>query len=206
MLLPVLYVLWLGPTFVQPVAGELGSTLIGFAILWLFALAILAYVVIVERRPLASIGWQSLPWKSVLLAVGIGIALSLLVPALTLLVGMMIPSQESGSISQVATSFPWWAILLSVLTAGVTEEILFRAYPLSRLLEASWGKWLAGALSLAFFVCMHSAGWNLTHIVGVVLPLGLILTLLFLWKRNVWFVILVHTLIDLPLVFLSLSA
>lgn len=203
--LPLIYVLWIAPTFIQPALGELASTLVGFAVLWLLALAVVLYVLKVEKRSLTSIGWQPFNWRSALLAIGLGLLLSLLVPVLTLLVGRLFPSTEEGSISQVVSSFPWWVILLSVLTAGITEEILFRAYPLSRLLEASWAKWLAGAFSLAFFVCLHSSGWNLAHMVGVVLPLGLILTGLFLWKRNLWFVILVHVMIDLPLVFFALA-
>lgn len=206
LILPVLYVLWIGPVFVQPLTDTLTYTLIGFVILWLLALSVCLYVTQVEKRPLTSIGWEKLTWKSILLAIGLGVLLSILVPVLTLLISMVIPASDSGSISQVATSFPWWVILLSVITAGVTEEVLFRAYPISRLLEKTNNKWLSVIISLIFFICIHSSGWNLAHIIGVVVPLGAILSALFLWKRNLLFVIIVHIMIDLPLVFIALGS
>lgn len=203
---PVLYILWIGPFFIKPFVGTLTYTLISFGILWFLALSICFYVLFIEKRPLTSIGWEVLSWKLILLAIGLGVLLSLLVPVLTLLISLIIKPSDTGSISQVASSFPWWVILLSVITAGVTEEILFRAYPLSRLLEKIGNKWLSAIISLIFFVFIHSTGWNLAHIIGVVIPLGAILTGLFLWKRNLLFVIIVHIMIDLPLVFISLGS
>lgn len=206
LILPVLYMLWIGPFFIKPVVDTLTYTLIGFAVLWLLALGVCLYVKQVEKRPLTSIGWEALPWRSILLAIGLGILLSLLIPVFTILASLIIKPSDAGSISQVASSFPWWVILLSVITAGVTEEILFRAYPLSRLLEKTGNKWLSAIISLIFFVCIHSFGWNVAHIIGVVVPLGAILTALFLWKRNLLFVIIVHIMVDLPLVFIAVSS
>lgn len=206
LLAPVIYVLWLGPFFIKPEVDQLTYILIGFGVLWFLALGILVYTKLVEKRPLASIGWQALSWKSILAAIGLGILLSLLVPVLSLLISLIVKPTDAGSITQVASSFPWWIILLSVITAGVTEEILFRGYALERLLEATGNKWLSAILSLISFICIHASGWNLAHIVGVVLPLGIILTWLYLWRRNLWFVIIVHTVIDLPLVLISLGS
>lgn len=206
LILPVLYILWIAPNQIQPVVDTLSYTLIGFAVLWILALSICLYVTQIEKRPFTSIGWEALSWKSSFLAIGLGVFLSLLVPALTFLVSSIIKSSDSGSITQVATSFPWWVILLSVITAGVTEEILFRGYSISRLIEKTGNKWMSAIISLIFFICIHSSGWNLAHIIGVVIPLGAILTGLFLWKRNLLFVIIVHIMIDLPLVFISLGS
>jgi len=206
LILPTMYMLWIGPFFIKPAVTTLTYTLIGFAVLWLLALSACLYVLFVEKRHLSSIGWEALSWKLILLAIGLGILLSLLVPILTILVSRIIEPSDTGSISQIASGFSWWVILLSVITAGVTEEVLFRAYPLSRLLEKTGNNWLSAIISLIFFVCIHSTGWNVAHIVGVVVPLGAILTGLFLWKRNLLFVIIVHIIIDLPLVFISLGS
>lgn len=205
MVLPTVYVLMAGPKFLASIVEELTYTWIGFGILWLFASATIAYVVIIEKQPLSSIGWRSLSFKWGLAAAGMGIILSLLVPIFTLSINAVIPAQQAGSIDDIASGFPWWIVLVSVITAGVTEEILFRGYSLERLLEATGNKWSSAALSLAFFVLIHAAGWNIAHILGVVLPLGAVLTSLYLWKRNLLFVIIVHIMIDLPLVFLAFN-
>ena len=60
-------------------------------------------------------------------------------------------------------------------------------------------------VGLAVFTVIHAAGWNAAHVIGVVLPLGAILALLYLWRRQIWFVIIVHTVIDLPLVVMALA-
>jgi membrane protease YdiL (CAAX protease family) len=104
------------------------------------------------------------------------------------------------------SNYSWWILLLSVITAGITEEILFRGYPLERLLEVTGTKWISGLISLVFFVAVHATGWNIAHIIGVVLPLGIILTGLYFWQRNLLFMMIVHMVIDLPLVIMALIA
>jgi uncharacterized protein len=61
-------------------------------------------------------------------------------------------------------------------------------------------------ITLAVFVLLHLGGWNLSHVFGVVLPLGAILTGLYLWRRNLPFVMLTHFLIDFPLFLLAAGA
>ena len=121
-----------------------------------------------------------------------------------LLVSTIFPPSNSGTVTQVVSDFSWWILLLSVFTAGVTEEILFRGYALERLQEVTGSKWTSGLISLVFFVVVHATGWNIAHIIGVVLPLGIIMTGLYFWQRNLLFVMIVHAAINLPLVFMAL--
>lgn len=179
------------------------ATVLAQAVLWGLALLLLAGVRWIEQRPLSSIGWTRPKTIWIVQALVLGVLLSLLVPALTMLVSAVLPAAQEGSIEAATTTIPVWLLFLSVVTAAVTEEIFFRGYAIERLLEWSGSPWLSGLISLAFFVLVHASGWNLTHIVGVVLPLGLILTALYLWRRNVFFVMIVHFMINLPLVFLG---
>lgn len=157
-----------------------------------------------EKLSLTIIGWKPLSWKWTFAAIGLGVLLLLLVPVLTLLVSAVFPPSDTGTITQVTSNFSWWILLLSVLTAGITEEILFRGYPLERLHEITGIKWINGLISLIFFVVIHATGWDITHIIGVVIPLGVIITGLYFWQRNLLFVMIVHVVIDLPLVFIAL--
>lgn len=206
LLMPVVHILVINPLFLKPGINEPLLILLNFGVLWGLALGVLLFTHKVEKRPLSSIGWQPLSLKWTFIAIGIGVLLSLLVPVLTLLVTPLFPPTDTGTVTDVSSRFPWWILLLSVLTAGVTEEILFRGYPLERLLSGTNKTWLSAGISLIFFVAVHAAGWNLAHIVGVVLPLGAALTGLYLWRRNLLFVMIVHLVIDLPLVILSLLA
>lgn len=203
---PVIFALFISPIFILPHVNGPLSTLVGFGVFWGLAFAVLVFTRKIENLPLSTIGWRSLSWKSALMAIGLGVLLSLLVPVLTLLVSVIFPASNSGTVVQVVSNYPWWILLLSVITAGITEEILFRGYPLERLIEVTGSKWISGLISLLFFVAVHAIGWNITHIVGVVLPLGMILTGLYFWQRNVLFVMIVHMVIDLPLVVMALLA
>ena len=202
--IPLIYVLFISPIFLKPNVNEPVSTLIYFAVLWGLAFGMLFFTRSIEKLPLTTIGWKPLSWKWIFTAIGLGILLSLLVPVFTLLVNAVFPPSDTGTITQVASSFSWWILLLSVLTAGITEEILFRGYPLERLHEITGNKWISGVISLIFFVAIHATGWNIAHIIGVVIPLGIILTGLYFWQRNLLFVMIVHVVIDLPLVFIAL--
>ena len=86
-------------------------------------------------------------------------------------------------------------MLLIAATAGIAEEIIFRSVLISQI-EAGIGmKWLAGAISLAIFAGAHASGWGAWQIVFAAGP-GLVLTLFFLWKRDLWVCILGHFLTD----------
>lgn len=204
LVVPSVYILFISPAVLKPRINEPASTLIDFAVLWGLMFVILFFTRNIEKQPLETIGWKPLSWKWIFAAIGIGVLLSLLVPVLTLLVNTIIPPSDTGTITQVASNYSWWIILLSVLTAGITEEVLFRGYALERLIEITGNKWVSGLVSLLFFTAAHAAGWNMNHIIGVVIPLGIILTGLYFWKRNLLFVMIVHVVIDLPLVVIAL--
>jgi CAAX protease family protein len=117
----------------------------------------------------------------------------------------LLPLSKGGTVDRVAARGPAWLVLVVVLTASVTEELLFRAYPIERLTRLTGARWPGALLSLATFVAFHLHGWHLGHVLGVVLPLGAVMTGLYLWRRNVLFVIITHFLLDLPIVLVALG-
>jgi membrane protease YdiL (CAAX protease family) len=201
-----LYSLLFGPLLLRSATTPAGYSVIGFAVFWAVALGLVALSRSGGDRSPVSIGFRSLSWKWVAAALAIGVLLSLLVPVLTLLVTRVLPSSDVGGILDTAGQYPSWVVLLSVLTAGVTEEIIFRGDLIERLLEATGNPWGSALLSLGAFILPHLAGWNPAHILGVVIPLGAVLTGLYMWKRNVLFVMIVHVMIDAPLFLLSFGA
>lgn len=203
LLVPLLYGLVLGPVLIKPNVDPILYVLSGFGVSWLATLGVVLITVYWERQPLTSLGLQGLSWKWGLIAFGLGNVLAISVPLLTALASLLIPPTEAGSITSNAAQTPVWLLLIGVITAGVTEEVLFRAYPLERLLALTQRPWLSAFISVFLFVIAHGRGWNLTHLVGVVLPLGVVLTGLYFWRRNLPFNIIIHTIIDLPLVVIA---
>ncbi len=200
-----IYRLFIDPLFVIPNTTTEAHVLIGQAMLWGLTLSLLAVTRFAEHKSLASVGIKPLSWRRVAVAVGLGLLLLVAVWPLSMLASQLFPITDSGGISENTSGLPAWIVLFAVVTAGVTEEMLFRAYPIERFQERTGNLWFGALVSLAAFVVMHNTGWNLGWIIGVVLPLGATLTGIYLWQRNLIFVIIIHIIVDLPLFFFALT-
>jgi CAAX protease family protein len=200
---PFIFQWFIGPYF-EAVAEPVPAVLLGLGFLWLLVLSVIVITLYWERQPLTSLGIRSLTLRLVLFGIGLGLLLSVALPLLEIFANQLFPASQGGAIQDTIINKPVWLWLTIILTASVTEEVLFRAYPLERLTSLTGNKWLAAILSLAAFVLFHTKGiWSTAHVLGAVLPMGAILTALYMWRRNLPFVILMHFLIDLPLVLIA---
>lgn len=165
LVLPLL-VVWGLPAFV---AGEIGMAL-GLTAMWILTAAVAFLTVRVERRGWSGLGVKRFRGTALLWGVGIGLVLMLLVPALSLLGNLLWPTNGADIAS--AANQSWQIVLLAVITAAITEEILFRSFPTERL-SALTGSPLPGAmLGLVAFTVLHAGNWNPAHVLFVVFPLA----------------------------------
>lgn len=79
---------------------------------------------------------------------------------------------------------PAWVLLPAWFTGAFTEEVLFRSYPIERLVRMTGRPWLVGLVTVAVFTFLHSIDWDWIHVFTAVLPGGIMLTLFYLWRRN----------------------
>lgn len=175
-------------------------------ITWGACIALLALVLLWERRPLSSIG---VVWGNYT-AWAIGAALGGAVLALSgtsiyfrLKAGKPVVDEDVESGLKRLTSTPLWFRWAGVLTAGITEEIVFRGYPIERLQEMTGSTWLAAAIPLAVFVLAHLSAWSAGHLIGVFVG-GSLLTALYLWQHDLVACMIAHALMDLPLIFIPM--
>jgi len=103
--------------------------------------------------------------------------------------------QQDRATLAVLASHPIPIILLIAAMAAIAEEIIFRAVLISQLQAATGMPWLAGLVSLAIFAGAHASGWGPWQVIFAAVP-GLVLTLFFLWKRDLWVCIIAHFLTD----------
>lgn len=153
-----------------------------------------------ERRPLSSIQLRfdqlgrSLAW-------GIGLAVVCFGVLVLCLVGFSALGIRYGEGASIAPSLT--VAFLTVLRAGISEEVFYRGFAISRLEEMAGSKWIAAAISLVLFAGFHyRQGWP-----GIFLAftIGAVLTAFFLWKRNLLAAIFAHFLVDfIPNVLLPL--
>lgn len=167
------------------------------AVWWLYALAILSWLVLAERLPLSSIGFRSPTWKTLLFAV-LGLVAALFVFTIHFAVIVrLFHLDTTGALEQqrAILSRPYWFRVLLTLRAGVVEEILFRGYLIEKVRQLTGSVALAVALSVLTFTGAHFAGWGLVHLIPV-FGVAIVFALLYVWCRDLPSNMLAHFLTD----------
>jgi membrane protease YdiL (CAAX protease family) len=147
-----------------------------------------------ERRPLSSIGFRAPGIMDLVLGLvfgigavlGIGVIFAIILPALHLSV-----AQKITSLFQM----PFWFRVLLVTRAAFVEEIAFRGYGFERLSELTRNKWFAALATCALFTLAHYSGGGWGQVIIAAWG-GVVLTALYLWRRNLWANILCHWVTD----------
>jgi len=162
---------------------------------WLMTGLLLAYVLFGERRSLRSIGLVMPDWKS--LAWGVGGA-AVTVAASVVLYLVILPmlgmSTEEKQMAQLK-ALPMWFLIGLVTRAAVFEELFYRGFAIERITELSGRRWLAALASLALFTFAHLDFWGWSHLIVAAYG-GLVLTALYLLRRDLASNMLAHWLTD----------
>lgn len=163
---------------------------------WLPAVAMTAYTYVVEDEDAASLGvrWDG-PTAFIKRVVG----------GLVVMLGanvVLAPLQERLGTEEVESGMAEFADtsvlerLFVALTAGVTEEVLFRGYALERIESETGSRLLAAASSTAAFVLAHKSDtWSWKSLVLIAQPATLI-TAVYLRSRDLLAAMTVHALND----------
>src|SRR5207244_2766135 len=123
----------------------------GLAVHWLIFATIVAWVILVEHRDLASIGVRPIRWWIVPLGLVAG---TVILGISGILIGVLhLPS--GNRLAAYLLSLPLPMRMMLVITAGVWEETAYRGYSLERLASILGSKWLAGGITVLCFVFAH---------------------------------------------------
>ncbi len=180
-----------------PLVGRTAYLAIIEICFWAMALVVLAVVLCWERQSLRSIGLRGLTMKEGLLSLLLGILLFVLVTTLGIFIERVIGIATStmGVVAALA-KYPIWLRALLAARAGFVEEILYRGYPIERVNHLTGRIWPGALIGLIIHTAIHIPPLGLGHTVGVVFPISVILTGLYVWKRNLTLNITVHFLVD----------
>jgi membrane protease YdiL (CAAX protease family) len=165
---------------------------------WIVTLAVIGIIMLWERRPLRSVGFVGIHGRDALAGAGL-FAIAFICVAI-LNVGIVAARAHSANfgpeqVKRIA-QVPVWIRLAMLLTAGFCEELLFRSYPIERLRELTGNIWWGAVVSLVLFTAGHIPLYGLT--LGLLIPfiLGLALTVLYVWRRNLPLNATIHALFD----------
>jgi membrane protease YdiL (CAAX protease family) len=176
---------------------KISDLLIHEAIWWTYAAIVLAWLILIEKRTLSSIGFRTPTWRTFVYALLAGIVLTaimiahfaFIVPAFHLDPGV------AAKVREHIIQRPYWYRVLMVLRAAVVEEILFRAYLMEKVRELT-GSWVAAILlSVVTFTFAHLSGWGVVHLIPV-FGAAVVFALLYVWRRDTPSNIIAHFLTD----------
>lgn len=166
---------------------------------WVLVGAVVLIILRFERKSLASIGIAQPDRWDILAGIALFVSglLSFLVAATVVdALGFSIApfdGDPNGTTDRTIT-----ALLVGLfvgVTAGITEEILYRGYALERLEGLSGSTVVAGTVTAFLFVVVHYGG----HAFGgllVITPVAVLLTVGYVWRRNLFVPVIGHVLIN----------
>jgi membrane protease YdiL (CAAX protease family) len=186
---------------VSPLARELDDpsrllvALVGQALFWALAAAVVAIVLLWEKQTLRSLWlrqfrWQSIVWGLLLVAVYYTILFPL---------GEWV--RRAAGLSGFAagmervTRFPVWYRVVAAIGAGVAEEVLFRGYSVTRLAMLTGRTWLAAVIALVAFYALHVPLWGWGFALGGLLT-GSAAMAFFIWRKDLLAMIVFHVSTD----------
>jgi membrane protease YdiL (CAAX protease family) len=156
------------------------------------ALVVVFIVVRGERMSLRSIGVRRPDSSTVVTALMItaaGFLLGLLTAPLENAVGA---EGVAGGVAKLAM-WPAWFRLFVGATSGIVEETLYRGYAVERLAVLSGRVWLGALIAIVAFGLAHIPFWGVGFSLVADLPYGMLLVLLYLWRRDLFANILAHS-------------
>jgi membrane protease YdiL (CAAX protease family) len=182
--------------------GRLGKTysglgdLVGGEVLWWIAVfVILLYVALVEHKPLSSIGLRKPSVSTLLIGAATGVLMVVGVITIFFVVFPMLHLSANKAQMESILSTPLWYRVLLVTRAAVAEEVLFRGYPIERIREWTGNRFIAALISIAAFTYAHLSSWGAPQLIVAGFG-GVLLTGLYLWRRNLWANMLAHWIAD----------
>ena len=184
---------------------------VSFWVFWIAMILALGIAHFAEGYPLAAFGFQIS--KKTLRARLIEWILTVLA-AVVIASGIILFSgyvrglitDEPAPALDMTRMLPVWVLIPAWVTGSLTEEVLFRSYPIERLTQMVGGPWLAGLITMLAFTSLHLFGWDWIHVLTAVLPGSIMLTLFYLWRRNLALNVIVHAIINAPLLLLPVLA
>ncbi|HEX3818356.1 MAG TPA: type II CAAX endopeptidase family protein [Chthoniobacterales bacterium] len=158
--------------------------------IWLCVVVLFVVIRCGEGMPLSSIGLRTAP-------VSKSILWGILLAVVCMIVGGIVASLthfKGGDLGAALFKLPLWLALLVVVRAGLVEELFYRGYAIERLQLLGLNRYLAGTIPLLIFGFAHlTNGW--ANVI-IALALGAVLTVFYLWRRDLVANIIGHFLVD----------
>ncbi len=146
----------------------------------------------IQRQRGGDFGIHAPGWRGVLAAI-VGAVVAF---ALTAVVGPFISTSSSLGDMKNLAAVPLTLRIALVATAAICEEFMYRGFAIEELAHFVGNRWLAGLLSLLFFTFAHTGLYGLTSALLIPGIIGAVLTVLYVWRRNLPSCMILHAIMD----------
>ena len=170
------------------------GTLLRETVFWLLAILVLLLLK-AEGASFSDIGFRRPRASTLLWGVVAFVASMAIQPLDQILLNAMHGSFPSQALSKFA-GLPAWVLALIVVRAAIVEEILFRGYGISRMTALTGSRILGALLPGIAFMVAHMQAWGVTYAIAFVGPITVIMTALFLFRRDLGANMVAHFLTD----------
>ena len=179
-----------------PSLGTVGARVLTESAIWCYALATLVIALRGEPRTLAGIGLRRPSWAAVLTGLAGALAMLIAGQSGNYLDYTMLraPARSDTQAVAIVSGSVIYALCLAI-RAGVVEELLFRGLAIEQLTTLTGRRWLAACISGLTFVLVHALRFDLAQLVPIA-AVTIVLTGLYLWRRNLLANIVAHVFID----------
>lgn len=160
---------------------------------WAVTLAVGFIALGLQQKQLSWLGIRWFGWGDLLAMVGAIVGAVVLVSIAGRFVhSTAITPQEARQLPNLPP-----AVRISlVVTAGICEEFLYRGFAIEETALLIGNRWAAGLISLVFFTLAHTGRYGFSSALLIPGLIGLMLTLLYLWRSNLPVCMLMHAIVD----------
>ena len=162
---------------------------------WALLALMLIFILAVEKRPLISVGLRRPNWKTFVLGIVAGIVTVVGITTIYFVIFLRLGLHMNAGEMAKLLHTPFWFRFLLVTRAALMEETVFRGYGIERLTELTANRWFAGASTWAAFTLAHLSTWGWAQLIIAGWG-GLVLTALYLWRRDLACNITAHWIAD----------
>jgi uncharacterized protein len=170
------------------------AVLLALQVLYIALAVFVLWVVLREERlPLESIGLRGPSWVTLVSGVLLWLAVSYLLPIVTTpLVSALGTEGFDDGLRRLAVLPAWFRVVVGV-SGGCVEEVLYRGYAIERLATIVGRGWISAGISAVAFGLAHVPAWGVGFSLGADLPFGILMTLFYMWRRDLLANILAHS-------------
>lgn len=148
-----------------------------------------------ERLPfLSSVGFRPLQRADWIL-IGVLVVITATMAGAMAVIHPSLSETNAAQLRQVESA-PFGLRAALVLSAGICEEILFRGYALERLQLFTKNIWVAGLVATILFTLAHVPRYGFQPDLIGVFVISAILSIVYIWRRNIAGCVALHWLID----------